>query len=126
MRSFLSLNDSVQALMIALKNPASVGLVQTWNQLSEWHSMNAIAEMVIDVGNEMGLNPKAQWIDTPRMEHTGDHYYNFITERLTSKGYIPTRKIKDEIRFCLELLLPHKKHLDKLRDVVIPNIKFKR
>lgn len=125
-RSFLSLNDSIQALMIALKNPAQGMVVQTWNQLSEWHSMNEIAVMVQDVGKAVGLDVDVQWIDTPRAEYTGDHYYNFITEKLTSKGYIPTRSIKQEIRYCMETLLPYKKELDKLRDVVIPKIEFKR
>lgn len=125
-RSFLSLNDSVQALMIALKNPAENGLVQTWNQLSEWHSMNEIASMVVESGKEIGLDVDTQWIDTPRAEYTGDHYYKFITEKLTSKGYNPTRTIKEEIKYCLEILKPFKNRLDKYRDCVIPKINFKR
>jgi nucleoside-diphosphate-sugar epimerase len=125
-RSFLSLNDSVQALMIALNNPAEAGEVQTWNQLSEWHTMNDISQMVIDVGNEFGLDTTAQWIDTPRAEYTGNHYYNFITEKLTSKGYKPTRTIKEEIKYCFEVLYPYKDTLNEYRDVVIPKISFKR
>jgi UDP-sulfoquinovose synthase len=125
-RSFLSINDSVQALMIALDNPAQSMIVQTWNQLSEWHSMNDIASMVADCGNEIGLNVKLQHIDTPRAEITDEHYYNFITEKLTSKGYVPTRTIKEEIKYCLELLMPYKNTLKKYRDVVLPKIQFKR
>lgn len=125
-RSFLSLNDSIQALMIAVNNQAKAGEVQTWNQLSEWHSINDIASMVIDGANEVGIKATAQWIDTPRMEYTGDHYYNFITDKLTSKGYVPTRTIKDEIKYCLELLKPFKNKLYKYKDIVIPKIEFKR
>jgi hypothetical protein len=126
-RSFLSLNDSIQALMIALDNPASPMVVQTWNQLSEWHSMNMIAQMVIEVAREnFELDPTAQWIDTPRAEYTGEHYYNFITEKLTSKGYIPSRTIKEEIKYCMELLLPFKNRLEDYRDIVMPRINFKR
>lgn len=125
-RSFLSLNDSVQALMIALNNPAKSGVVQTWNQLSEWHSMNSIAQIVKNVGKEIGIDVTAQWIDTPRMEYTGKHYYNFITENLTKKGYVPTRTIKEEIKYCFELLLPFKDRLEKYKDVVIPKINFRR
>jgi UDP-sulfoquinovose synthase len=129
-RSFLSLNDSIQALMIALKNPPEKGVVQTWNQLSEWHSMNDIAQMVIDEGrenglNELGLEITAQWIDTPRVEFTGDHYYNFVTENLTNKGYVPTRTIKEEIGYTIKKLFIYKNHLDKYRNVVIPRIIFK-
>jgi nucleoside-diphosphate-sugar epimerase len=116
--------------MIALKNPPEKGVVQTWNQLSEWHSMNDIAQMVIDEGrenglNELGLEITAQWIDTPRVEFTGDHYYNFVTENLTNKGYVPTRTIKEEIGYTIKKLFIYKNHLDKYRNVVIPRIIFK-
>lgn len=125
-RSFLSLNDSVQALMIALENEPKNGTVQTWNQLSEWHSMNDIADMVIKACKELGMKVDKQYIDTPRMEHTGEHYYNFITENLTSKGYRPTRTINDEIKYVIENLKIYKKELDKYSNVVIPKIKFRR
>ncbi|MHA2180922.1 MAG: NAD-dependent epimerase/dehydratase family protein [Promethearchaeota archaeon] len=126
-RSFLSLNDCIQALMIALDNPAKSGIVQTWNQLSEWHSMNDIAQMVIEVAREnFNLDPTAQWIDTPRAEYTGEHYYNWITEKLKSKGYAPTRTIKEEIEYCLKILLHQKDFLENYRENAIPNIEFKR
>lgn len=125
-RSFLSLNDSVQALMIALNNPPKRGEVQTWNQLSEWHSMNDIADMVIEGANEFGLACISNKIETPRMEWTGDHYYKFITDKLTSKGYVPTRSIKEEIAYCFQVLSPFKEKLDKYKDVVIPKIEFRR
>ena len=125
-RSFLSLNDCIQALMIALDNPPEPSEVQTWNQLSEWHSMNDIAKMVIEGAEKLGINVDYQHIETPRKEHTGEHYYNFITEKLTSKGYKPTRTIQDEIEYCLKILNPFKNRLDKYKDVVIPKIEFKR
>jgi UDP-sulfoquinovose synthase len=125
-RSFLSLNDCVQALMIAVDNPPEPMLVQTWNQLSEWHSMNDVAKMVIDAGYDINLDVTAQWIDTPRVEYTGDHYYNFVTDKLTSKGYMPTRTIKEEIKYCLEIIKPYKNDLQKFKHVVLPRINFKR
>lgn len=126
-RSFLSLNDSVQALELLINKDEDIipGKVRVVNQLSEWHSMNDIAKMVIEVGREIGLNVKKQHIETPRVEHTGDHYYKFITEILKSKGYKPTRTIKEEIKYCIELLLPYEKELENYKDVVIPKINFK-
>ena len=125
-RGFISLNDSVQALMIALNNEPSRGRVQVWNQLSEWHSMNDIADMVIEVGNKMGLNVRKQHIDSPRSEFTGDHYYNYKTDVLKNLGYKPTRTIKQEVKYMFENLLPRKNELDLLRTVVIPKIKWGR
>lgn len=125
-RSFLSLNDSIQALMIALHNTPNPGEVQTWNQLSEWHSMNNIADMVVKAGKEVGLDVKTQHIETPRLEHTGDHYYNFVTKNLTDKGYVPTRTIDQEIQYVIKNLEIYKETLDKYRSVVIPKISFRR
>lgn len=125
-RSFLSLNDCVQALMIALHNEPNTGEVQTWNQLSEWHSMNRIAEMVVEAGKKFGMDVKTQHIKTPRLERTDDHYYNLITNNLTSKGYVPTRTIDQEIKYVIENLEIYKKTLDKYKSVVIPRIEFKR
>ena len=120
-----NLNDSVQALMIAVNNPAEPGRVQTWNQLSEWHSMNSLSDMVSTIAeNEFGVKVEKQWIETPRMEHTGDHYYNYVTDKLKSLGYKPTRQIEQEISYMLENLLPMKDELFPLEAVVEPKIKF--
>ena len=121
-RGFISLNDSVQALTLAVMNPAKPGKVQVWNQLSEWHSMNDIAQMVIDV---VGDKVKTQHIDTPRNEFTGDHYYNYKIEKLSELGYKPTRTIKEEIKFVYDLLLPQVGNLQPLRSVVQPKIKWR-
>ena len=120
-RGFLSLNDSIQALEIAIDNPAEPGRVQVWNQLSEWHSMNDIASMVSDVID----NVKIDHIDSPRTEFTGDHYYKYTINILRGLGYKPTRTIKEEIEYVSKLLLPRKEKLMKLKDVVIPKIKWR-
>ena len=121
-RGFISLNDSVQALTLAVKNPAKPGRVQVWNQLSEWHSMNDIAQMVIDV---IGDKVTTQHIETPRNEFTGDHYYNYKIEKLSELGYKPTRTIKEEIKFVYDILLPEAPKLQALRSVVQPKIKWR-
>lgn len=120
-RGFLSLNDSVQALTLAVQNPAQPGKVQVWNQLSEWHSMNDIADMVIEV---VGDNIKTQHIDTPRNEYTGEHYYNYKIEKLSKLGYKPTRTIKEEIKYVYNMLKPQLVQLQSLRSVVQPKIKW--
>jgi len=121
-RGFISLNDSIQALEIAINNPAKSGKVQVWNQLSEWHSMNDIAQMVVDVVGDV----KVEHIDTPRNEHTGEHYYKYTVDILKKLGYKPTRTIKEEIEYVYNILKPYEEagHLEKLKNVVIPKIKW--
>lgn len=124
-RGFLSLNDSVQALEIAVNNPAEAGKVQTWNQLSEWHSMNAIANFVKKVVEEEGDKVTTQYIETPRKEHTGEHYYKYITQKLSDLGYKPTRTIEEEIKYVYNLLKPRREELRKLERVVMPKITWR-
>ena len=124
-RTMLALNDSVQALMIAYYNKAHRGQAQVWNQLSEWHSINDLAEMVCEVAETgFGLEVQTQRIETPRLEHTGEHYYHYVTDKLASLGYDRTREVKQEIAYMFEILLPMKDELFPLESVVEPKIKF--
>lgn len=101
-RGFLSLNDSIQALMIAVTNPPETGKSRVWNQLSEWHSMEDIAEMVKKVGEKKGLQVKKTYIPSPRSEYTGEHFYEYVTDILPSLGYKPTRTIEEEIEYTID------------------------
>ncbi len=124
-RGFISLNDSIQALEIAVNNPPNPGRPQVWNQLSFWQSINSLAEKIQEIGKEFDLDVQKQHIETPRNESTEDHYYKYICEILPSLGYKPTRTLEDEIRYVFNLLLQNKKYLEGLRSVVIPKISFK-
>jgi len=118
-RAFLSLNDSIQALMIAVNNPAEKGVVQTWNQLSEWHSINDIAKMV----KRIIADAKVEFIDSPRKEYTGKHYYNYKTDNLKNLGYKPTREMVDEIAYMVKTInLVDKSEI--LLNVVEPKVIF--
>jgi len=120
-RGFLSLNDSVQAMVIAVENPAEIGKTQVWNQLSEWHSMNALANMVKNVCQ----NVEISHIPTPRNEYTGDHYYKYITKKLAKFGYKPTRQIEEEIMYVYKLVKSNEKKIQQLKNVVMPKITWK-
>ncbi len=122
-RGMISLNDSVQALEIAVNNPAQVGKVQVWNQLSEWHSINNLASMVTEVLGKRGIDVKRSHIPTPRNEQTSDHYYNYITEKLRALGYHSTRTIKQEIDYVASKL--DLEYIADLKNVVLPKIAWK-
>lgn len=123
-RGFLSLNDSVQALMIAIENEPEVGKSRVWNQLSEWHSINDIAKMVKKVAKEkFDEDVTIDNIPTPRNEHTGEHYYKYTCDILPSLGYKKSRTIEEEIEYVYNLL--DKDKIKELEDVVQPKINFK-
>lgn len=119
-RAFLALNDSIQALELAIENPAEKGKVQTWNQLSEWHSIEAIAKMVQEAVEGTTITS----IPSPRNEFTGGHYYHFETNKLKELGYEPTRTIREEIDYMVNAIRMTPAKREKLTAVIQPKVNF--
>jgi UDP-sulfoquinovose synthase len=118
-RGFLSLNDSIQCLMIAIENRPNKGEYRTWNQLDEPWRMVDLAYKVKEVFNKNGYtNVDIKNIPSPRVECTDDFYYNPITEKLTSLGFKPTRTVENEIEYDISIL--RDKDLRSLESVVMP------
>ena len=123
-RAFLSLNDSIQALMIAINNPAKKGVVQTWNQLSEWMSINQLVDIFREVCFDNDMQFEVSHLESPRHEFTGEHYYNYITDNLKDKGYKPTRQMKQEIQYIFDTILLSDNMEDILRQCITPKVIF--
>jgi UDP-sulfoquinovose synthase len=121
-RGLLALNDSIQCLMLAIENVPAKGEYRTWNQLDTVHSMNDIADIVVKAANEYDVGVEKLYIKSPRAENIADHYYNPVVKKLKKLGFKPTRKMEDEIRFLLSIMLDNIDKLKKLSDVVMPKI----
>ena len=121
-RGFLSLTDCIQALEIAINNPPEQGKVQTWNQLSEWHSMEYITEQVKKVIK--GASVKR--IPSPRKEFTGGHYYKYVSDILPNLGYKPTRTLEEEIEYMVQVITPmlDNQKRQTLKNVIKPQVQF--
>ena len=118
-RGFLALNDSLQALEIAINNPAEPGKVQTWNQLSEWYSMNEVADKVLSIipGTKVS-------IPSPRKEKTDTHYYNYKTDILKGLGYEPTRTMEQEIEYMKNSVKINDKSAEILKKFIQPKVNY--
>lgn len=123
-RGFLTINDSIQCLMLAIENPPGDGEYNTWNQLDTVHSMNDIVSKIRKASNKVGLDIKKLYIESPRKETTDEHYYNPIVDKLESLGFKPTRNMEEEIDFLFKSLIENKNNLMKLKSTVIPKIKW--
>ena len=124
-RGFLALNDSIQCLMIAIDNPAKNSRYRTWNQLDTVHSMNDLADTITQVAYDMDIKASKVNIKSPRVEATNDHYYVPVVKALKKMGFKPTRSLKEESRFILEMLYKYRERLGDLYEVIMPNIKWK-
>jgi len=113
-RGFLALNDSVQCVELFVDNPPDEPGLRTPNQMDEIYSINDIATKV---------GGGRQWISSPRVENTGDFYYNPINDTIKSLGFKQTRTMEQEIEYCIgcidiNLLL-------KMKDLILPKISWR-
>ncbi|MEM1599731.1 MAG: UDP-sulfoquinovose synthase [Sulfolobaceae archaeon] len=124
-RGFISLEDSMQALTLLIENPPNQGEYRVVNQIHEVYSVGQIAQMVKEVGEALSLKIEIQNIKNPRVEKE-EHYYNVETKILPSLGFKPKKKMKDEIKFMLEDLIPYKSRLEKFKHVILPKTDWRK
>lgn len=122
-RGFLPLRDSMQCLTIAIENPPENGEYRVFNQFEETYSIVELAEMVKEVGDEVGLNVQINCYDNPRHE-AAEHYFNPDRNRLIDLGYEPTHDVKAEMRIMLEDLKVHQDRIMEKETVLIPDIRW--
>jgi UDP-sulfoquinovose synthase len=113
-RGYLGLNDSIQAIMLLIKNRPDNKEVRFVNQLDEVFSINQIASH---------FKNDQDFIDSPRVENTGDFYYNPITNTLEDLGFKKSTDISSEIEFSMRHI--DIKRLNKAKHLVMPKIKWR-
>lgn len=133
-RGFLTINDSIQALMIAINNDdinefyGSDGFrPRVWNQLSFWLSINELAEKVKFIAKDsFGINVGVNHIDNPRHENTEKpKHYSYRTDVLKSYGYVESRTLDEEIEYVMNILLENKDNILELKCNAFNHIRFK-
>lgn len=87
-RGYLNINDTMQCVHIAEKNPAGKGELRIFNQIMETFSANELAEKVQKVGRKMGYDVKVDHLENPRKE-AEEHYYNPSYQGLIDLGVKP-------------------------------------
>lgn len=122
-RGFLPLRDSMQCLTIALNNPPKEGEYRVFNQFEEVYSVTELAQKVMKVGDEFGLNVNISSLENPRKE-LEEHYYNPDHRKLLDLGYEPTHDVEQEIRIILKDLLKYRSRIEEKRGALIPDIRW--
>lgn len=124
-RGFLSLNDGINCLALALKNPPMQGEYRVFNQFDEHYSINKIAEMVKSAYHELtGIEPEVQHVDNPRVEKE-EHYYNPEHENLKRLGYERAKPVSAEIKDVIKDLQRHRRRLLKLKNRILYGVRWR-
>lgn len=123
-RGYIALRDSMQCLTLALESPPERGEYRVFNQFDECYSVNELAEHVVKVGEEYGLNPKIWNIPNPRVE-AEEHYYNPDREKLPALGFKPTNTLDDELRITIPTLMEFKDRIEAKKDKIMPTVTWR-
>jgi UDP-sulfoquinovose synthase len=120
-RGFLNINDTLQCIELAARNPPGSGKLRVLNQFTESFSVNALAERVVRVGKRIGLTVRLERIENPRAE-AEEHYYNPAHSGLLELGLQP-HFLTDEV--MEEMLLAVMKHRDRIdRSKIRPRVRW--
>jgi UDP-sulfoquinovose synthase len=122
-RGFLPLRDSVQCMALTIENPPAEGEYRVFNQFEETYSIIELADMVQEVGNELGLNVEIAEYDNPRNE-AAEHYFNPDRQNLLDIGYKPSHDVRSEMRVMMQDLLEHKERIASKKDALIPSYRW--
>jgi nucleoside-diphosphate-sugar epimerase len=118
-RGFIDIVDSVQCLTIATENPASKREYRVFNQLDDVYGVTELAENVVRVGKQYGLDVKVHHVPNPRVEKEV-HEYNVVHERLKQLGFKPTRTLEESISTMLKDLIKYKDRILAKQEVIAP------
>lgn len=118
-RGYIALRDSMQCLNIAVENPPEKGEYRVFNQFDECYTVNELAEHVVKVSGEMGIETDIWPIENPRIE-SEEHYYNPDHESLGKLGFKPTHTLDEELRITLSTLRKYEKRIEAKRDRILP------
>lgn len=120
-RGYIALRDSMQCLTIATENPPDEGEYRVFNQFDETYSVNELAEHVVKVAGEVGLEARIWNIENPRVE-AEEHYYKPDSENLRGLGFKPTHSLDEELKITISKLIEYNDRIEAKRSVIMPTI----
>lgn len=124
-RGFISLQDSINALVLLLEKPPAKGEYRAVNQFMELFStLELEKEVKLAASRILGKNLETVQIEDPRVEKE-NHYYKPRKEILERLGFKLTWELKDNIPEMLKDLQPHVGLLSRYKDVIKPTVKWR-
>jgi UDP-sulfoquinovose synthase len=84
-RGMLDIRDTVRCIELACENPAEPGEFRVFNQITEWMSVDEIAQTVANASPD---DVKIEHLENPRVE-LEEHYYKVTHTGLPELGLVP-------------------------------------
>ena len=111
-RGYLNIKDTLQCIHMAEKNPAKTGELNIYNQIMETFTVNQLAKLTQEAGQDLGYKVEIKNIKNPRIE-LEEHYYNPIHKGLIEMGIKPHYLTKDIMREMFKIVSKYKTSIRK-------------
>jgi UDP-sulfoquinovose synthase len=111
-RGYLNIKDTLQCVHMAEKNPAKSGDLNIYNQIMETFTVNQLANLTQQAGQELGYNVKIKSIENPRVE-LEEHYYNPSYQGLIKLGIKPNYLTKESMKEMFSVVAEYKDNIRK-------------
>jgi UDP-sulfoquinovose synthase len=121
-RGCINIKDTVRCIELAIESQPAAGEYRVFNQITEWFSVNDLAERVQRVGNRMGLNVRIENVPNPRVEKE-EHYYNVVHTRLLDLGLQPHLLDDAEVEHMINVTLENRHRIDPR--LIMPSVNWR-
>lgn len=121
-RGHINVKDTMRCIELAILSEPGDGEFRVFNQITEWFSVNQLAERVQRVGSRMGLNVEIEPIANPRVEKE-EHYYNVVHTKLLDLGLQPHLLDDEEVESMIQIALKYKDRIDPR--LIIPTVNWR-
>ncbi|MDD5450338.1 MAG: NAD-dependent epimerase/dehydratase family protein [Desulfovibrionales bacterium] len=120
-RGYLNINDTLQCVHLAMKNPPAQGELRIFNQIMETFSVNQLAEMTQNVAKKLGYDVTINHLENPRKEAEG-HYYNPRYQGLLDLGVKPHYLTHELLENMMAVVEQYKSNIRK--EVIFKGVKW--
>ncbi len=111
-RGYLNIKDTVSCVQLSIENPADEGELRIFNQFTETFSVSELAEKVLRVGKDLGIEVVVKKIENPRQE-LEEHYYKPVHTGLLELGLSPHYLSDGVLEEMMKFVLLYKKDIDR-------------
>ena len=122
-RTFLNINDTLQCVELAIKNPALKGEYKVRNQFTEIFTIKELALLVKESAKKIGIKTKIKYIQNPRKE-LSKHYFNPSNKSFLKLGLKPRKLNTKFVQTNIKKILIQKDNVDL--QTISPKIKWSK
>jgi UDP-sulfoquinovose synthase len=120
-RGYLNIKDTLQCVHRAEQNPVQAGELSIYNQIMETFTVNQLAKLTKQVGDELGYEVTIKNIENPRVEQE-DHYYNPSYQGLIELGVRPNYLTRESMKGMFDVVSRYKSKIRE--DVIYKGVKW--